>query len=169
LDQFPRCIYRGQSLAFQYDDLVAGLVREVVCERKWFSAPGVYVPIQRLFLGVALQHQEDMEAQHLGVEMAGRVAEGACKEVQSWVSNLQGYPMEHHDVMERFGRFPGRNAALVLSVACRTKFLCVQCLLMLYYLCEIHMYREEFPRLRRKSGCGLLSVQTGPRANSCSL
>ncbi len=74
----------------------------------------MYACIQRLFLGVALQHSEELGAQRLGVEMAGRVAgPGDGEELAGWVRALKGYPLEHHDVIARFGRFPGRNAALV--------------------------------------------------------
>lgn len=91
-------------------------------QRRWFSAPGVFVPIQRLFLGVALQHSEDIDAQRLGVLLAGQVAGGAeeneqQEDVARWVQSLRGYPMEHHDIMARFGRFPGRNDALVRTAA----------------------------------------------------
>lgn len=112
LDQFPRCVFRGAPRAFQHDPLARRLVTRVVQEQ-WFAAPGVFVPIQRLFLGVALQHSEDMDSQRLGVQLAERVAEGAGEDMRGWVRGLRGYPLEHHDVMQRFGRFPGRNDALV--------------------------------------------------------
>ena len=112
LDQFSRCIYRASPEAFQYDTLTASLVKDIV-ERGWFTAPGVFVPIQRFFLGVAIQHSEDIEAQRLGVKLANDVAAGAGEDIKNWVTNLHGYPMQHHDVIAQFGRFPGRNDALV--------------------------------------------------------
>ena len=46
LDQFTRCVYRGQAKAFQYDPLVSLLVKEVMDLELLYS----YAPIQRFFV-----------------------------------------------------------------------------------------------------------------------
>lgn len=109
LDQFTRCIYRGTARAFQYDLLTAQLISKAVDEGILQSLR----PIHRFFLGVALQHSEDIKMQKVGVDIANSVAAGTTDELKEYFRNIKGYPMEHHDVILRFGRFPSRNAALV--------------------------------------------------------
>lgn len=117
LDQFTRCIYRGTAKAFQYDLLTAELVSDAV--RDGFMQ--LYSPIQRFFLGVAVQHAEDIVMQEIGVAIAHSVAEGSTAQLKQYFANIKGYPMEHRDVIAQFRRFPSRNAALVsaaVSVLC---------------------------------------------------
>lgn len=109
LDQFPRCIYRGTKLAFQYDELVASLVQEVM-QKGWFLTE--YTPIERFFFGVGIQHSEVLEMQSVGVEIARLLALDAKPELHRFFSQLKGYPHEHFDVIQRFGRFPSRNDVL---------------------------------------------------------
>lgn len=106
LDQFARCIYRGSRFAFQNDFVVAKLVQEIV-RRGWFLTE--YLPIQRFFFGVAIQHSESLEMQTIGVELARLVSLNAKPELQKYFSELKGYPHEHYDVIAQFGRFPSRN------------------------------------------------------------
>lgn len=109
LDQFTRCIFRGTAKAFQYDHLASQLVLKVYNDGLLHS----FKPIQRFFLGVAIQHAEDIAMQRVGVDIANAVADGASDKLKEYFRNIKGYPMEHHDVVLRFGRFPSRNAALV--------------------------------------------------------
>jgi uncharacterized protein (DUF924 family) len=110
LDQFSRCAFRGTSQAFKYDHITASLVKEI-CDNDKLVCD--YAPIHRFFLGVAIQHSEDIEMQKIGVEIAKNVAIGAPDNVREFFANLKGYPHEHHDVIAKFGRFPSRNLALV--------------------------------------------------------
>jgi scyllo-inositol 2-dehydrogenase (NADP+) len=109
LDQFSRCVFRGTPQAFQYDELVAALVRDVV-QRGWFLTE--YVPIQRFFFGIGIQHSEDLEMQTIGVELSRLITLDAAPDLQEYFSQLKGYPHEHFDVIQRFGRFPSRNLVL---------------------------------------------------------
>ncbi|CAM9230800.1 unnamed protein product, partial [Ectocarpus fasciculatus] len=110
LDQFPRMVYRGTARAFQYDSLTAALVRQSVENSKLLS--NAYVTIQRFFMCVALQHSEELEDQTLGVRLAAEITHDASPDVQQYFNSLPGYPMEHHDVIVKFGRYPSRNYAL---------------------------------------------------------
>jgi len=109
LDQFTRCIYRGSSLAFQYDHIVTELIAHILDE-DWLPK---YTSIERFFLGDAIQHSEDLTKQQIGVDLAKHVADGAPSAVVNYFANIKGYPMEHFDVIKKFGRFPSRNLALV--------------------------------------------------------
>lgn len=111
LDQFTRCIFRGTAAAFQYDDVTALIVKRLFDDGT--IASNTFLPIERFFLGVAIQHAEDIEMQRIGVQIAALVcSQGASDEVRDFFLNLKGYPHEHHDVIECFGRFPSRNEAL---------------------------------------------------------
>ncbi len=109
LDQFTRCIFRGTPLAFQYDQVASALVNHII-NSGWMDS---YSSIERFFLGVAVQHSENLALQQVGVDIARNVAAGAPAEVVQYFANIKGYPMEHYEVIERFGRFPSRNLALV--------------------------------------------------------
>ena len=113
LDQFPRSIYRGTEQAFAYDALVSRLCCEVI-EKEWISQ---YAIIQQFFIGVALQHSENLAHQELGVSIANGIISGSNTELAKYFSNLKGYPHEHFDVIEKFGRFPSRNEILVMRTA----------------------------------------------------
>ena len=118
LDQFPRCIFRGQAKAFEYDAITSTLAVQIINK----GLIPQYSPVERFFIGVALQHSEDLAMQKLGVDVAQHVADDSSQEVREFFRSLPGYPMEHHDVISRFGRFPSRNAALVSYVA-----YCISC------------------------------------------
>jgi uncharacterized protein (DUF924 family) len=114
LDQFSRSIYRGTARAFAYDQLA------IVTARKMVSTPEFLADyndklaaVQRLFVIVAIQHSESLEDQVLGVSLAKIIAEHEnSKDLVNLFKNLKGFPMEHHDVIVQFGRFPSRNGAL---------------------------------------------------------
>lgn len=108
LDQFSRAIYRGTADAFAADELAAGLVQKAVT-KGWFTT---YSPIERLFLVVSFQHSEQMPLQELGLQLAPLVGQCDDPAITEYFANLKGFPMEHYDVMKRFGRFPHRNGLL---------------------------------------------------------
>jgi len=108
LDQMPRNIHRGSPAAFMHDaqaaaHCVAGI--EAGQDR-------VLHPVERVFLYMPLQHAEDLDLQRRSVERF----ESLASEVDvAWrdqfVENVR-YAREHHDIVERFGRFPHRNRIL---------------------------------------------------------
>lgn len=109
LDQFARCIYRGTPDAFQHDLLTAQIVKRII-DSNWLLTE--YVPIQRFFLGVAIQHSEDICMQQIGLDIARLVGHGYGSDVNQYFNQLKGYPNEHYDVIKRFSRFPSRNDVL---------------------------------------------------------
>jgi uncharacterized protein (DUF924 family) len=127
LDQFCRSAYRGTSKAFAGDEICAHIVKTLIIEKKWFFEK--YSPTERFFLVVSIQHSENLLNQKLGVAHAHQVGRGADPEVGEYFCSLKGFPNEHHDVIERFGRFPHRNKLLVsvyinlFSLLCLFSFL----------------------------------------------
>lgn len=98
LDQFSRNIHRGTADAFVADDLALSLTMEAI--GKGWDAD---MPSNRaVFLYMPLMHAENVEAQRLCLEKF--TALGLAENIR--------FAMEHAVVIEQFGRFPSRNAAL---------------------------------------------------------
>jgi uncharacterized protein (DUF924 family) len=141
-DQLPRSIYRATPKAFEYDSLAVKYCLKIVDENLW----GHFTAIERLFIVIAIQHAEDPLLQKKGVGLAPRIPEGENEEIQHFIATLKGFPMEHHDVIERFGRFPGRNLVLV------SLFIC-SCLIIDFFLNScFFIHREENPLQKKQLG-----------------
>jgi uncharacterized protein (DUF924 family) len=133
LDQFSRSVHRGTARAFAGDEICASLIRDILEASKntpadnesdnkypetrqtkadWFF--GKYSPVERFFLIVSIQHSEIFSNQALGVQYSSSIGHGCSNpEIGAYFLSLKGFPMEHHDVIQRFGRFPHRNDLLV--------------------------------------------------------
>ncbi|WP_102224641.1 DUF924 family protein [Acidimangrovimonas sediminis] len=100
-DQFPRNIWRGDARAFATDPL-ARAATEIALRAGW----DMQLPEpQRQFVYLPLMHHENPESQ------ARCVALIAERMPETGVGNLL-HARVHEEVIRRFGRFPGRNAAL---------------------------------------------------------
>jgi len=100
LDQFPRNMFRGSAQAFASDDHALRVARQAV-ERGFDRELS---PVQRRFLYLPFEHSEDLADQKRSVALFETIRE----------EDELGYDyaLRHLDVIERFGRFPHRNAAL---------------------------------------------------------
>jgi len=97
-DQFPRNMFRGQSEAFASDALALLTSQEAIAAG--FDAK-LNQP-ERQFLYMPFQHSEDRDAQQRSVELFTALGgEEAARSAR-----------QHQDIVERFGRFPHRNAIL---------------------------------------------------------
>jgi uncharacterized protein (DUF924 family) len=113
LDQFPRCVYRGTPLAFEYDAVVADLARRA-CVEDWQR----YNTIERAWICVALSHAEDPAIQELSVRYAALWSETLIEESSARnrpVNAVVGASFietaaQHAGTIAAFGRFPHRNA-----------------------------------------------------------
>jgi uncharacterized protein (DUF924 family) len=100
LDQFTRNIHRGAAKAFAGDAKAQALVTEGL-------AAGMDKPLnlaEQHFFYMPLVHAEDPELQALSLKKFAAF----LREAQSTVSHQK----EHAAIIDRFGRFPARNAAL---------------------------------------------------------
>lgn len=98
LDQFSRNLHRGTPQAFAADPLALDLTKEAIA-KGWEDG---YSPVERQFLYLPLMHSEDRSVQALSVEKFEALGD----------ANVIGFARDHRDVVERYGRFPSRNAAL---------------------------------------------------------
>lgn len=99
LDQFPRNLFRGSARAFATDSRALALAQESIASGWDRELP----PAQRMFLYMPFQHAEDRAIQARSVELFATLGgEGGSLD----------YAIKHKEVVDRFGRFPHRNAAL---------------------------------------------------------
>ena len=98
LDQFSRNMFRGSPRAFAADPLARRLARDAI-DRGHDAT--LTVP-ERLFLYLPFEHSEDRADQALAVMLITRLGN------EYWTR----YALAHQSIIERFGRFPHRNAVL---------------------------------------------------------
>jgi uncharacterized protein (DUF924 family) len=98
LDQFPRNMFRGDPRAFATDAEALALSKRAIAE----GVDMQLVPEQRAFLYLPFQHTEDAADQARSVELFTALG---------IPSNLD-FALRHKAIIDRFGRFPHRNAVL---------------------------------------------------------
>lgn len=107
-DQFPRNMYRGTARAFLFDESArAVLDRSLPAERidaLW--------PIEKVFAWMPLEHAEDRDCQARSVELFGGLVDAVDASERGRYEDFLRHAENHRDVIERFGRFPHRNAIL---------------------------------------------------------
>ncbi len=108
LDQFPRSIHRGSAQAFATDRQALSLSVSGL----QLGADAVLHAVERMFFYMPLQHAESTEIQAESVAAYRRLREEAPAEMHELFDGVHAYAVQHRDIIERFGRFPHRNAAL---------------------------------------------------------
>jgi uncharacterized protein (DUF924 family) len=102
LDQFPRNLFRGTPQAFATDGKALVVAQAAIARGFDQALP----PIQRTFIYMPFMHSENLEIQHRSVELFRPLAE------DPETRNSYVYAIKHLEVIQRFGRFPHRNAIL---------------------------------------------------------
>jgi uncharacterized protein (DUF924 family) len=97
-DQVPRNVHRGNAEAFATDHAALALAKAAVAR----GLDAVLDNDQRLFLYLPFEHSEDAGDQRESV----RLISGLDDE------RLTQFALDHQAMIEKFGRFPHRNAAL---------------------------------------------------------
>jgi uncharacterized protein (DUF924 family) len=106
LDQFSRNTCRGRAHAFAADAQALEVARRLVASGAHFDLP---TPEHRAFAYLPFEHAESLDAQRESV----RLFEAHARETgQAGKGSYVDYAYRHAAVIERFGRFPHRNAAL---------------------------------------------------------
>ena len=99
LDQFPRNMFRGSPRAFASDALA-----RAVAERAIAQGHDLAQPIERRsFFYLPFEHSEDIEDQRRSCALTAERCD---------IGEYRDYAERHRAVVERFGRFPHRNAVL---------------------------------------------------------
>lgn len=102
LDQFPRNMFRQTPEAFATDWEALSVAQHAVAQ----GYDQKLLPVQRWFVYLPFEHSENLEHQQQAVRLFQQLRfhhdSASCIE----------YAIRHKSVIERFGRFPHRNAIL---------------------------------------------------------
>ncbi|MDQ6628061.1 MAG: DUF924 domain-containing protein [Pseudomonadota bacterium] len=103
LDQFTRNVFRGEKRAFAGDAQALAGATATVGARLDEALP----PFMRGFVYLPFEHAEGMAMQDQAVRLFSRLVAAAPE-----LGDMLAYAHRHRAVIERFGRFPHRNAIL---------------------------------------------------------
>jgi uncharacterized protein (DUF924 family) len=106
LDQFRRNIFRNTPEAFAHDKAALKLCVEGAMEKKDKGLS----PIQRAFFYMPLQHAESRKVQKKAVSIFNKLADAVSPTYRETFETMVQFAELHADIVERFGRFPHRNA-----------------------------------------------------------
>jgi uncharacterized protein (DUF924 family) len=98
LDQFSRNMYRDKPAAFASDALALVLAQEAIAQ----GADASLAPDQRAFLYMPFMHSESKAIHEIALTLFS--APG--------LENNHAYELRHKAIIDRFGRYPHRNAIL---------------------------------------------------------
>ena len=119
-DQIPRNIYRESAQAFAFDEKALSLAKLAIAQN--FEKD--YSFVERCFLYLPFEHSEKIEDQNTAVELFTRLAADSDVDGESRFEPNLDFARKHRAIIERFGRFPHRNAVLGrASTAEETEFL----------------------------------------------
>lgn len=108
LDQFPRNLQRGTAAAFAQDRAAL----ELALGGMQLGADAALDPVERIFFYMPLQHAESREVQDESLAAFRRLAAEAPVELGPVFAGVSQFAQLHYDIIQRFGRFPHRNALL---------------------------------------------------------
>ena len=97
LDQFPRNMFRGTARAFATDAAALAAARHAVAAGYDLGM----LPVERQFIYLPFEHSEALADQ-----------ERACELMRPLGEEAYDWALRHKRIIERFGRFPHRNAIL---------------------------------------------------------
>jgi len=98
LDQFPRNMFRDTAQALETDRLAVILAQEAVSNQ----VDRELTPPQKIFLYMPLMHSESPLIHETAIELYS----------QSGLESNLDFEKKHKAIIDRFGRYPHRNAVL---------------------------------------------------------
>ena len=98
LDQFSRNVYRDEARAFAQDPMALALAQEAVA----LGADVAMGASQRAFLYMPYMHSESLVVHAEAMRLFN----------QPGLETNYEFEIKHRDIIERFGRYPHRNALL---------------------------------------------------------
>ena len=102
LDQFSRNLYRNDARAFAQDEYARECAREAIARGDDLGL----LPVERQFVYMPFEHSEDRVDQDLAVDLM------LSLEAFDETRGLAEWARKHRVIVQRFGRFPHRNAVL---------------------------------------------------------
>ncbi len=103
LDQFSRNCHRGTPRAFAGDAKALSIAQQMVDSGADLLLPSVH---HRMFVYMPFEHDESLESQRESLRLFKALVD------EGHGANYYRHAVRHAEVIERFGRFPHRNALL---------------------------------------------------------
>lgn len=107
LDQFPRQIFRESGQAFAYDAKAKAIAEDLI--KDGFER---FYPVERTFVFLPFEHSEDLADQDRSVWLFAGETLTASAPALTGTRMALDYATKHRDIIQKFGRFPHRNAPL---------------------------------------------------------
>lgn len=107
-DQFPRNMHRDAPQAFSCDPIALDLAKRCVDG----GAARRLRPILRVFAYLPFEHSEELDEQVRAVALYRELAASVDQDETELFNHHLDFARRHHDIIERFGRFPHRNRVL---------------------------------------------------------
>ena len=98
LDQFSRNMFRDSAAAFACDGMALVLAQEAIAA----GAEQALRPVERSFLYMPFMHSESLHIHEVAVQLFER----------NGIPDNLDFELRHKAIIERFGRYPHRNAVL---------------------------------------------------------
>ncbi len=98
-DQLPRNMFRGTPQAFATDSLALAWARKAIDQGFDQEPKSAH---RRVFFYMPLEHSENLDDQNLSVHLIEQLGN----------DGYTRFAIAHRDVIEKYGRFPHRNAIL---------------------------------------------------------
>lgn len=98
LDQFSRNMFRDSAAALAYDGMALVLAQEAIAA----GAEQALRPVERSFLYMPFMHSESLKIHEMAVPLFER----------NGIADNLDFELRHKAIIERFGRYPHRNAVL---------------------------------------------------------
>lgn len=107
-DQLSRNMFRGSPRSFAQDGLALAQTLEMLAA----GEDRALTPVERYFVLMPLMHAEDVAMQRRCVAEFEALLAGCPAELTGLMTAAVDYAKRHAVIVERFGRFPHRNAIL---------------------------------------------------------
>lgn len=108
VDQFSRNLFRNDPRAFAHDAQALTWCKQGLQR----GDDQALAPIERVFFYLPLEHSESLADQAASVALFEQLAAQAAAPEQTAFGNFADFAHRHQAVIQRFGRFPHRNATL---------------------------------------------------------
>ncbi|NIF55367.1 DUF924 family protein [Burkholderia sp. Ax-1724] len=103
LDQFSRNCHRNTPRAFAADSKALQIAQRMIASGADRLLPGAQ---HRVFAYLPFEHDETLASQHESLRLFGQLA------AEPGGASYYRHAVRHAEIVERFGRFPHRNAVL---------------------------------------------------------
>ncbi|XP_065072110.1 uncharacterized protein LOC135696594 [Rhopilema esculentum] len=109
IDQFCRNVHRGTPKSFDCDHVSLGIAKKLVENGRYKELN----PMERFFSNLPFEHSENMDDQDTALKLYKELAaDTKGTKYEGLGTSGVSYSQKHREVVEKFGRFPKRNAVL---------------------------------------------------------